>query len=130
MLGVLPKSSVHRNHRPPLLPAPSAPEPPFEVENLGRGAQSGPEQRLRRQQRDMVAGGAIDLDEVTLPEILDPCRVERQHISAVFLKCSKQPHGAGRINLNFAAGCSGGLGSLSPKGPKSGRPIDAGWAQD
>ena len=91
---------------------------------------SQPQQRLRRQQRDMVAGGAIDLDEVTLPEILDPCRVERQHISAVFLKCSKQPHGAGRVNLNFAAGCSGGLGSLSPKGPKSRRPIDAGWAQD
>ena len=29
----------------------------MEVENLGRGAQSGPELRLRGQQRDMVAGG-------------------------------------------------------------------------
>ena len=32
--------------------------------------------------------------------------------------------------INFAAGCSGGLGSLSPMGPKSRRAIDAGWAQD
>jgi hypothetical protein len=45
--------------------APTAPEPPFEVENLGRGAQPDPQQRLRRDQRDVVAGGAIDFDEVT-----------------------------------------------------------------
>jgi hypothetical protein len=31
----------------------------------------------------MVAGSAIDLHEVTLPEIRDPRRVERQHISAL-----------------------------------------------
>jgi len=44
---------------------PATPEPPFQVENLGRRAQSDPQQRLRRQQSDVVAGGAIDLDEVT-----------------------------------------------------------------
>jgi hypothetical protein len=55
---------LHRNHRPPLPSALAAPEPPVEVENLCRGAQSGPEQRLRRQQRDTMAGGAVDLDEV------------------------------------------------------------------
>src|ERR1700674_380631 len=64
----------HRNHRPPLPPAPAAPEPPFEIEYLGRGAQSAPQQGLRRQQRDMLAGGAIDLDEIARPEILDPRR--------------------------------------------------------
>jgi len=39
----------------PFLPPPPATEPSFEVENLGRRAQPDPQQRLRRQQRD-VAG--------------------------------------------------------------------------
>jgi hypothetical protein len=43
---------LHRNHRSLLPPTPSAPEPPFEVENLGGGAQSDLERRLGRQQRD------------------------------------------------------------------------------
>jgi hypothetical protein len=60
----------------PFLPA--APEPSLEVEHLGRGAQSDPQQRLWPQQRDMVAGGAIDLDEVARSKILDPRRVEGQ----------------------------------------------------
>jgi hypothetical protein len=76
--GVLPPP-LQRNHRPPLGSAPAAPEPVLEVENLRAEAQSDPEEGLRRQQRDVVAGGAIDLDEVALPEILDPRRVERQH---------------------------------------------------
>ena len=59
-----PAPATHRNHRPPLPPAPAAPQPPFEVENLGRGAQPGLQQRLRRQQRDMVAGGAIDFSDL------------------------------------------------------------------
>jgi hypothetical protein len=29
----------------------------------------------RREQSDVMAGGAIDLHEVALPEILDPCGV-------------------------------------------------------
>src|SRR5260370_38037607 len=52
-------SPFNRNHRPPLPPASAAPEPPFEVENLGAGAQSDPQQRLRRKQRDVMAGGGI-----------------------------------------------------------------------
>src|SRR5260370_37833431 len=65
-------SPFNRNHRPPLPPASAAPEPPFEVENLGAGAQSDPQQRLRRKQRDVMAGGGIDLDEGTRPEGLHP----------------------------------------------------------
>jgi hypothetical protein len=73
---------LHRNHRPPLPPAPAAPEPAFEVENFRRGAEAHPQQGLRRQQRDMVTG-AIDLDEVTRPKVLDPRRIEGEHISAL-----------------------------------------------
>jgi hypothetical protein len=72
-----PPPPLHGNHRSPLPPAPAAPEPPFEVENLCRGAQPDPQQSLRRQQRDVMAGGAIDLDEVALSEILDPRGVGR-----------------------------------------------------
>jgi Acetyltransferase (GNAT) family len=39
----------------------------LEAEYLVRGDQSGPQQRLRGQQRDVMASGAIDLDEVTRP---------------------------------------------------------------
>jgi hypothetical protein len=67
-----PAPPLDRDHRPPLPPAPAAPEPPFEIEDLRAGAQSGPQQSLRRQQRDVVAGG----DEVALPEILDPHQVQ------------------------------------------------------
>jgi hypothetical protein len=64
---------LDRDDRPPLPPAPAAPEPPFEVEYLGRGAQPGPEERLPRQQRDVMAGGAVHLVEVevTRSKILD-----------------------------------------------------------
>jgi hypothetical protein len=34
-------------------------------------AQSEPQQKFRRQQRDVMAGGTIDLDEIAMPEILD-----------------------------------------------------------
>jgi hypothetical protein len=57
---------------PPLPSTLAAPKPRFEIENLRRGALPDPRQRLRRQQRDVMAGGTIDLDEVTLAEILDP----------------------------------------------------------
>jgi len=67
---------LDRNDRSPLPPAPAAPEPPLEVENLGRGAQPEPKKGLRGQQRDVLAGRAIDLHEVTRPEILDPRRVK------------------------------------------------------
>ena len=54
----LPVRPLDRDNRPPLPPAPAAPQPSFEVEYLGRWAQSGPQERLRRQRCDMVAGGA------------------------------------------------------------------------
>ena len=47
-----------------------------EIEHLGPGAEPAPKEELRRKQRDVMAGGgAIDLHEVALPEILDPCGV-------------------------------------------------------
>jgi hypothetical protein len=37
----------------------------------------------------VVAGGAIDFDEIPWPEILDPRRVEGEHPrTSVFLECS------------------------------------------
>ena len=56
-----------------------APEPepvPFQIEHLECGALSEPQEGVRRQQRDVLTGGAIDLDEVASPEILDPHYVE------------------------------------------------------
>jgi len=76
----------------PILPAlhPRHRSRPFEVENLGRGSQSGPEQRLRRQQRNMMASDAVHLDEIAPAEILDPRCVEREHPG---LSCSSNvPH--------------------------------------
>ena len=35
-------------------------------------AEPKPQQKFRRQQRNMMAGGTIDLDEIAMPEILDP----------------------------------------------------------
>jgi hypothetical protein len=60
------------NHRPTSLSAPPAPHPPFEIEHLGLRAEPEAEEERRREQRDMMTGGAIDLHEVALPEILDP----------------------------------------------------------
>jgi len=61
-----------RDDRPPFPPAAAAPEPHVEVENLCRGAEPDPQQRLWRQQRDLVADCAIDLDEVPSAEVLNP----------------------------------------------------------
>jgi hypothetical protein len=81
-----------------MTPATATPEAPLQVEYLGRAAQAGLHQRLRRQQRDVVTGGAIDLYEVTLPEILDPHRVEGEHPRrpCEFLNCSYSPPRLGR----------------------------------
>jgi hypothetical protein len=44
------------------------------------------------QQRHVMAGGAIDLDEIAPPENLDPRYVDGQHSGAfVFLECSRKP---------------------------------------
>jgi hypothetical protein len=64
-----------------------APDPLLEIEHLGLRAEPKPQQKLRRQQRDVIAGGAIDLDEVALPETLDPCGVEGKIGSPMFLVC-------------------------------------------
>jgi hypothetical protein len=53
----------------------AAPAPPLEVEHLGPGGEPEPEQKVGRQQRGMMAGGTIDLDEIATPEILDPRQV-------------------------------------------------------
>src|ERR1700731_32115 len=83
---------LHRTHRLPPFPATATPEPPFEIQELGRGPQTGSEKRLRREQRDVLAGSAIDLHEVTRPEILDPRCVEGEHSgSPKFRECSQKP---------------------------------------
>ena len=45
------------------------------------------QQRLRRQQRDMMAGGAIHLYEIARPEILYPRGVEGEHPSGLHGNC-------------------------------------------
>ena len=54
----------YRNRSASFLSASPAPDPLFEVEHLGLGAESEPQQKLWREQRHMMAGGAIDLDEI------------------------------------------------------------------
>jgi hypothetical protein len=115
-----PAPSFHRNHRPPL-PPPAAPRPSFEVENLGRRAEPYPNQSLRRQQRDVMAGGLVNFDEVALPEILDPRRVERQHSPPpfMFLNCPRNPHGSwpGQPPISpRAKGCCRALAPFRPIG--------------
>jgi hypothetical protein len=50
-----------------------------QLAHLGLRAQPEPYQKLRRQQRHVRAGGAIDLDEIATPEILDPRQVKGLH---------------------------------------------------
>ena len=97
---------LDRNHRPALRPAPAAPEAGFEVENLDHGAQPGPDEGLRRQQRDVVAGSAIDLDRVAPPYMpsraseaagVDPNQRTRQRRETMFagvgsaIRCDGSP---------------------------------------
>jgi len=56
-----------RNDGPPPRSATAAPNPPFQVEHLGRRAEPEPEQELGREQRDVMAGSPIDLDEIAPP---------------------------------------------------------------
>jgi hypothetical protein len=72
-----------RDLRPPLdrhdgsppSSTPAAPDALLEVEYLGPRVEPEPQRKFRRQQRHAMAGGAIDLDEIPMPEILDPCQV-------------------------------------------------------
>ena len=53
---------------------------PFvEVDHLLPWAEAEPGQECRGKQRRMQACGAIDLQEIARPEILDPSQVERHH---------------------------------------------------
>jgi hypothetical protein len=45
-----------------------------EIEHLGPGAEPEPQEELRREQRDVITGGAIDLHEVALAKVLDARR--------------------------------------------------------
>ena len=89
----------HRHHRPPLLAAAAAAQPALQVENLRRGDQPRPQQRLRRQQSDVLAGAAIHLDEIARREILDARGVEREHSgSPKFLERSMRPARKAAVN--------------------------------
>jgi hypothetical protein len=85
-LGVPARPAWERCRRCPPKPgaAPSrAPHPrhltPLEAEHLGKRAKPEPKRELGRQQSDLMAGGAINLDELALLEILDPGHAQREH---------------------------------------------------
>jgi hypothetical protein len=50
--------------------ASAAANPRLQVEHLGLSANPEPQQKFRRQQRNVMASSAIDLDEIAAPEIL------------------------------------------------------------
>jgi hypothetical protein len=63
---------LDRNDGLSLRIASAAPDAPFEIEYLSLRAEPEPPQELRRQQRHVMASGAIHLYEVAAPKILDP----------------------------------------------------------
>jgi len=90
---------LDRNHSSSSLSASPEPDPLFEVEHLALGAEPEPQQELWREQRDVLAGGAIDLDKVALAKILDPRGAEGKHSRAsMFLVRSRKARGRGRVN--------------------------------
>jgi len=70
---------LDRHDGPPFRSASAAPEAPLEIEHLGVRAKPEPKKELACQHRDVMAGGAIDLDELALPEVPDSGQVQRQH---------------------------------------------------
>jgi hypothetical protein len=56
----------------PLAPHPQHRTRPLRSRTLALWAEPEPQQKLRRQPRDVVAGRTIDLDEITTPQILNP----------------------------------------------------------
>jgi hypothetical protein len=52
------------------------------------GGQPNPEQSLRRQQCDVAAGSAIDLQQVAAFEILNRRSLSGQHSPAVWMSCN------------------------------------------
>jgi hypothetical protein len=78
------------------------------------------------EQRDVMAGGATDLHKVSLPEILDPCRVEGKHSRALLLPvCSTKADGqaASRVDVAIRFQARGdGRGARGPQlAPKPSR---------
>jgi hypothetical protein len=71
LLGDRPPS-LDRNDGSSPRSAPAAPDAPFEIENLRAGAEHEPQQGIRPQQGDAMAGGAIDLHDIAAPEVFDP----------------------------------------------------------
>ena len=71
---------LDRNDSPSPRSTSATSNPPFKVEHLGLRAEPEPQQKVRPQQSDVMAGGTIDLDEIASPEILDPRQVEGLHI--------------------------------------------------
>jgi hypothetical protein len=63
------------NDSPPRRSASAAPNPRFEIEDFGLPAEPERQQEVRRQQRDVMAGGTIDLHDIAATKILDPCQV-------------------------------------------------------
>ena len=86
VLLALPQPLTESTARP-FLPHPRHRNCPLRSSTFAaRGAQPYPQQGPRGQQRDVVAGGAIDHHEIAPPEILNPYRVEGEH--ALRLLCS------------------------------------------
>ena len=90
--------------------APRAPAPysVVEIEDLEPWTEAKPGQECWCQQRRVSATGTIDLDEISRPEILDPGRIQRDHLCArcsSFVHMTKDHHGPGRVvnqELTFA----------------------------
>jgi hypothetical protein len=61
---------------------PPTSDPILEVEHPLARLQPKPGQECRCQQRRVSASGAVDLDEIPPPEILDPGRIQRDHLHA------------------------------------------------
>jgi hypothetical protein len=59
-------------------------------------AKPEPRQEVRRQQRDVMAGSAIDLDEIATPEILNPRQVQGLYIMR---RCSRNALNAGPTGI-------------------------------
>jgi hypothetical protein len=70
---------LDRDHSPPFRSTPAAPDALLQVEHLGLRAEPEAQQKLRREQRDVMASDTIDLDEIAPTETLDPRQVQGHH---------------------------------------------------
>jgi hypothetical protein len=82
--------------------------PILQVKHPAARFQPKPGQECRCQQRRVSTSGTIDLHEISRPEILDPGRIQRDHLCArcsSFVHMTKDHHGPGRVvnqELTFA----------------------------